>query len=105
MAIVYFEAGLKFRGGITDIRDTIRRRRWGGDTGIGSCSMGGDVGEAKFSSLFATSFFCAVTFSFMFCTAVVNDGSSFNYLGRVGEKGREESGRCGVKGKNVFVEG
>ena len=104
MAIVYFEAGLKFRGGITDIRDTIRRRWWGGDTRISSGSMGSDVGEAKLSSLFATSFFRAVTFSFMFCTAVINDGSSFNYLGRVGEKGRKKSGRCGVKGKNVFVE-
>ena len=66
--------------------------------------MSSDVGEAKLFSFFATAFFCAVTFSFLFCTAVVNDGSSFYYLGRVGEKGREKSGRCGVKGKNVFVE-
>ena len=66
--------------------------------------MSSDVGEAKFFSFFATAFFCAVTFSFVFCTAVVNDGSSFYDLGRVGEKGCEKSGGGGVEGKNMFVE-
>jgi len=66
--------------------------------------MSSDVGEAKLFSSFATSFFCAVTFSFVLCTAFVNDGSSFDNWGGVGEKGREKSCRCGMKGKNVFVE-
>ena len=100
MAIVYLEASLKFRGGIANIRDKIRRRRWGSDTRVCRSSMSSR--EVKLFSLFATAFFCAVTFSFVFCTAVVNDGSSFYYLGRVGEKGCKKSGRCGVKGKNVL---
>ena len=65
--------------------------------------MSSDVGEAKLFTFFATAFLGSVTFSFVFRTTVVNDGSSFNNLGGVGEKGCEKSGRSGVKGENVFV--
>ena len=65
--------------------------------------MSSNVGEAKLFTFFATAFLGSVTFSFVFRTTVVNDGSSFNNLGGVGEKGREKSGRGGVEGENVFV--
>ena len=63
------------------------------------------MGEAKLLTVFASSFLDAVTFPFVFRTTVVNDGSAFNNLGRVGEKaGGEKSGRCGVKGMDVCVQ-
>ena len=97
MAIVCLETGLKFRRGIANVTGTVGRGRWGGDTGVRFCCKSSNVGEAKFLTFFAGTFLVASTFSFVFCTAVVDHGGAFYNLGRVGKERCEESFRNGVE--------
>ena len=81
MAVICLKARLEFGGGSASIGDSIGGGGWRNDCCFCFSSTSSNVGEMKFFAFFTVVLFGAITFSFLFCTTVVNDSSTVNDLG------------------------